>query len=87
MGSGRSVGAQLAPAVGESLWALAKEERRIECELHACGDEGFAVHVLRGGELCVRSAFERRDLAIAHADSLRRDLGANGWRADAHDAS
>ena len=80
MGSARSIGAQLAPEIGESLWSLAKDGRRIECELHSGSRNDFAVHVLRAGEVRVRSAFERRELALLHADTLKRDLGANGWK-------
>ena len=80
MGKAMTIETQVTPDVSERLWSLLKDGRQIDCELRPCPDGGVAVHVLRAGKVCARHSFDARELAFVHADLLRRDLAANGWR-------
>ena len=68
------------PASGASLWTLQKSGRFIECAT-CCDAEGLIeVQIRRDGQLCVVQEFDALARALAHADSLRHDLGLHGWQ-------
>jgi hypothetical protein len=63
-----------------SLWTLQKRGRFIACAVR-CGTERWVeVQIRRDGQLCVLQEFDELALAVAHADSLRHDLGLHGWQ-------
>jgi len=70
------------PVPGMPLWTLHKGPERIDCELRSHGEWGWEVQLIRNGGFYAGRMFERREDALAHADELRADLRAMGWRAE-----
>ena len=66
-------------ASGASLWTLQKSGRFIECAISIDTERSVEVQILRDGRLCVVQDFDQLSMAVAHADSLRHDLGLHGW--------
>jgi hypothetical protein len=66
-------------AAGASLWTLQKSGRFIECAIRFDTERWVEVQIRRDGQLCVVQEFDEVAQAIAHADSLRHDLGLHGW--------
>ncbi len=68
-------------ASGASLWTLEKGGRFIECAMRFGRERWVEVQIRRDRQLCVVQEFDEVACAIAHADSLRHDLGLHGWQA------
>ena len=67
-------------ASGASLWTLEKSGRFIECVMRFDVETWVEVQIRRDGQLCVVQEFDELVRALAHTNSLRRDLGLHGWQ-------
>ena len=56
------------PRIGEPLWTVEKDSRRLACELRDEGEAGVEVQVSRDGELLYGRRWATRALALAKAD-------------------
>jgi hypothetical protein len=69
--------------LGEPLWTLERNGRRVACELRDHGEPaGAEVQLLRNGEFYAGRRFDTRDQAVRHADHVRMSLERDGWRAE-----
>ena len=53
--------------------------RLIECAMRFGTERWAEVQIRRDGQLSVVQEFDEIARALAHADSLRHDLGLHGW--------
>jgi hypothetical protein len=59
------------PRIGEPLWTVEKDSRRLACELRDDGEAGVEVQVSRDGELLYGRRWATRALALAKADEQK----------------
>ena len=64
---------------GELLWTLSRGDRRIMCELRDDGPYGCEAQLLRNGDFYAGRRFADRAGALAHAETVRARLEAEGW--------
>ena len=64
----------------EFVWALVKDVKRVVCELHDHGADGWDAQLVRNGEFSASRRFDTRSQALAHADAMRTlsSRGAGG---------
>jgi hypothetical protein len=65
---------------GDHLWTPARGDQRLSCELRTTPDIGVEAQLFRNDELLKGRLFRDRGGALAHADSCRTALEADGWR-------
>ena len=62
------------------MWALEKNVKRVVCELHDHGADGWAAQLLRDGEFSASRHFDTHVQALAHTDAMRTLLlEGGGW--------
>jgi hypothetical protein len=59
------------PRVGEPLWTVQKDGRRLACEFRDDGDAGVEVQMSRDGEFLYGRRCASRALALEEADAQR----------------
>jgi hypothetical protein len=65
---------------GEFVWALETDVKRVVCELHDHGADGWDAQLVRDGEFSANRRFDTRAQALAHADAMRVLLEGGGWK-------
>jgi hypothetical protein len=66
------------PRIGEPLWTVEKDSRRLVCELRDDGEAGVEVQVSRDGELLYGRRWATRALALAKADEQKAQYLRDG---------
>jgi hypothetical protein len=59
------------PRVGEPIWTVQKDGRRLACELRDDGEAGVEVQMFRDGEFLFGRRWSTRALALEEADERK----------------
>ena len=64
----------------EVVWALETNVKRVVCQLHDHGADGWDAQLVRNGECSAPRRFATRAQAMAHTGAIRKLLEGAGWR-------